>query len=161
MLARVTHRDGSAVDGAALDYGMNLFREQASGVLAPLPLRDAFRSQSRFDEPDRSFGFRLKDLHLSALRLADIRPADLLEFRYESVARDRTARAGVAAAVGAPLLSSAGGARFDLRLGAVAKPASLLLLAAGAIALGLRHTGSRVASAHGRAAAHSSHASIS
>lgn len=141
FLTRITHPDGTVVDGQPLDYGIFLFRELTSGTLHAIDADGALLS--RFEEPDGSFGFQLPNFHEDNLRLAEIAPGDILELTLEYSASASTGfgETGIFAAIGDPFNLSAGGSALDIHVGAatsIPEPGSWALLALGFGLLSLR-----------------------
>ena len=144
MRTTVTHPDGSVFENLALDYGLTLFRNSISGVLLPIPSRDAAGSVSAFEEPDGSFGFQLTDLQLDDFALGEIGPGDVMRFSYDFTASASTGfgETGIFEAIGDPFDLRVGGVRFALQVGAISmpvpEPGIYALFAAGLLVVGLR-----------------------
>jgi hypothetical protein len=141
MFTHVTHLDGTVTDETALDYGMDVARDPATGTIVARALDNSLPERpAEFDEPDGSFGFRMPALRLTHFLLANLAPGDVLDFRYDYFARASTGfgETAVFAASGDPFDLSANGGSFDLSfasISAVAEPASALLVGVGAVAL--------------------------
>jgi hypothetical protein len=142
FLTKITHPNGTVVDGQPLDYGISLFREPISGALFAVDADGALLP--RFEEPDGSFGFQLPNLLVDNLALAEIAPGDVLELTLDYFASASTGfgETGIFAAIGDPFDLRAGGVRFDLQVGAptaaIPEPETWALLGAGLMVLALR-----------------------
>ena len=138
FLTRITHPDGTVVNGQPLDYGMFLFREAASGVLLAVDADGALLP--RFLEPDGSFGFQLPNFHEDNFALGEIAPGDTLALTLDYFASASTGfgETGIFAAIGDPFHLSAAGSSLDIHVGvaaAIPEPTTWTLLAAGLLAL--------------------------
>jgi hypothetical protein len=123
FLTRITHPDGTVVDGQPLDYGISLFRQPISGVLFAIDADGALLT--KLEDPDGSFGFQLPNFQADNLLLAEIAPGDVLELTLDYFASASTGfgETGIFAAIGDPFDLRAGGVRFDLQVGAPTSPA--------------------------------------
>ena len=153
FLTRITHPNGTVVDGQPLDYGISLFREPTSGVLLATDADGALLS--RFEEPDGSFGFQLPNFHVDNLALAEFAPGDVLELTLDYFASASTGfgETGIFAAIGDPFDLRAGGVRFDLQVGAPTAPVpeseTWTLFCAGLTVLALRRRRAALARSNG------------
>jgi hypothetical protein len=142
MFTHVTHPDGTVTDATAFDYGMEVARDAGTGTIVATALNDALPERpTEFDASDGSFGFRMPALRLTHFLLANLAPGDVLEFRYDYLARARTGfgETGVFAASGDPFDLSANAGAFDFSFESgttsVAEPASAMLVGVAALAL--------------------------
>ena len=138
FLTRITHPDGTVVNGQPLDYGIFLFRNPITGILTGVDADGALLP--RFQQPDGSFGFQLPNFHEDNLALGEIAPGDRIELTLDYVASASTGfgETGIFAAIGDPFHLSAAGSGLDIRVGAAAaipEPSTWTLLAAGLLAV--------------------------
>ena len=126
LFVNLTLADGSNGGQFVLfTYGMNTFRDpRPGGQFTALPRSSNSVGLTRFDEPDGSFGFRLPELLLQDVHLADIGPGESLEVNYVFIASAKTGfgETGVFAAIGDPFNLSGGGGSFTLGVGDPAGP---------------------------------------
>ncbi len=113
MRSKVTQPNGNVVEDIVLDYGMTVSRETLSGVMLAFPTATLWdwSSDSTFQYGD--FGFKLPQLTVVDVLLADLGPGDILEFSYEYSAFADTGfgETGVFAAIGDPFDLTVGGGR--------------------------------------------------
>jgi hypothetical protein len=126
LFVNLTLADGSSGGQFRLfTYGMNTFRDpRPGGLFTALPRSGNSVGLTRFDEPDGSFGFRLPDVLLQDVPLADVGPGESLEVNYVFIASARTGfgETGIFAAIGDPFNLSGAGGSFTLRVGDPAGP---------------------------------------
>ena len=138
FLTRITHPDGTVVNGQPLDYGIFLFRNPITGILTGVDADGALLP--RFQQPDGSFGFQLPNFHEDNLALGEIAPGDRIELTLDYFASASTGfgETGIFAAIGDPFHLSAAGSGLDIHVGlaaAIPEPTTWTLLAAGLLAV--------------------------
>jgi hypothetical protein len=126
LFVNLTLADGSSGGRfVLLTYGMNTFRDpRLGGLFTAVPRSSNSVGLTRFDEPDGSFGFRLPELLLQDVPLADIGPGERLEVNYVFIASAKTGfgETGVFAAIGDPFNLNGGGGRLTLQVGDAVDP---------------------------------------